>query len=336
MKTLGDFVVSLKIKPDDTGAQKVGKLLSGIRKEAVQLKDDFKNTAESMIGMAGKIGLAFVALKVIADKSLDLSKGAFSAGGMDTAKFEAWGKAAKVAGGSAEAMNQSLIGLNKAFQDLKGGDSSKLEGLAKAFGMTTKDTNFMAILRMAPEARALKIAQLIEGSKDKQFTYNELDKAGLSGFVDLEKGAGVQGTTGSALYARQMAFSLESAGKIDKVAGASGTFNQTAVNVEAIGKMIADSMILGAKGPLDSFNDWMLQNKASLERFGDAIGKIASALGDLLVTLAKFGFGDTKTGSAGLFSSDEEKKAMAPKMGINVPLRRLPRARSVDAAAPKL
>jgi len=264
-------------------------------------------------GMLGKtgtailgVGSAFVAMG--ASSAAALTKLADNAKilGLSARQLDNWRNTARIAGGDADAFQESLNTLNKTFFNLKIGEVDK--GVIQALGMSGND--FGAMQKMPMQERIQYVLTRLESIKDpeqqKALTAQLLGQNGLTMLANNQ----LNKTNFAADYQNAASRNLYSEEDYSTALKGKKSLEEIRVSLDEVFNKIGISIEKSLLGPLTKFSAWLDKN-------GDKIDAFANSIGNLVGLLT----GDQKAGQS-LFLGGEKKakafEALGAMQGINV------------------
>jgi hypothetical protein len=281
------------------------------------------NMLPGMLGKTGAavlgVGSAFVAMG--ASSAAALTKLADNAKilGLSARQLDNWRNTARIAGGDADAFQESLNTLNKTFFNLKIGEVDK--GVIQALGMSGND--FGAMQKMPMQERIQYVLTRLESIKDpeqqKALTAQLLGQNGLTMLANNQLNrtnfaADYQNAASRNLYSEEdYATALKGNKALDEVrVSLEESFNKIGIEIEA-------SLL----PQLELFSKWLKDNKTSLDELAKAIGGVSSALfgfigglvsnGSFEETLTKAGLNDLDRTALDFALTFGDKKALELK-----------------------
>lgn len=263
MVNVGGFFASLKLVTDEdsfkSGIGMLNKIPGMLGKTAV--------------GIAG-VATAFVAMG--ASSATALTKLADNAKvlGLSARQLDNWRNAARIAGGDADAFQDSLSSLNKTFFNLKIGDVDK--GMIQALGMSQADFGKMQTMPMQAKIDYVlaKLENISDPDKQKALTLQLLGQNGLTMLAQNQ----LTGRKFSDAYANASQRNLYTDKDYSVALAGKRSLDETKVSLEELFNKIGIE-IEGALLPaLQDFAAWLKNNKTMLTDFAKAIGGLVSLI----------------------------------------------------------
>lgn len=259
-----------------------------------------------MLGKAGAaalgVGSAFVAMG--ASSATALTKLADNAKilGISARQLDNWRNTARIAGGDADAFQESLNTLNKTFFNLKIGEVDK--GTIQALGMSQAD--FGAMQKMPMQERIQYVLTRLEAIKDpeqqKALTAQLLGQNGLTMLANNQ----LNRTNFAADYQNAASRNLYSEEDYATALKGKKSLEEIRVSLDEVFNKIGISIEKSLLGPLTKFSSWLDKN-------GDKIDAFANSIGNLVGLLT----GDQQAGKALMLGGEKKAKAFDALAALN-------------------
>lgn len=253
-------------------------------------EDSFKNgigMLNKIPGMLGKtavgiVGVATAFVAMGASSATALTKLADNAKvlGLSARQLDNWRNAAQIAGGDADAFQDSLSTLNKTFFNLKIGDVDK--GMIQSLGMSQADFGKMQVMPMQQKIDYVlaRLENISDPDKQKALTLQLLGQNGLTMLAQNQ----LTGKKFSDAYGNADQRNLYS--NKDYVTAISGkkSLDETKVSLEELFNKIGIEIESALLPALQEFSRWLRDNKVAMTDFSEAIGGLVkfvfSVIGD--------------------------------------------------------